>query len=113
MKRIRITGIVIVLLAVAATTLTWAEQSQSEEIIALSNTKISLSQAIDTALKTVPGKALSAELDNEEGDYVFVVEVVSNDQTFEISLDSQTGKVLESKLDLEDDDEHGDKDQRD
>lgn len=114
MKKSRVTGVVVVLLALSIlTTMALGEQETKNEALALGKANISLSQAIDNALSAVPGKALSAELDDEENTPVFVVEVVTQGQTYEVTLDTQSGAVLKKHLDREDrDDEDGeDRDQ--
>lgn len=113
MKKMKIAGVLIVLLAVfTAAVNVMANQRGEDEASALHKAKISLSQAIETALAAVPGKALSAELDTENNQPVFVVEVVSQGQTQEVTLGTQNGKVLGKKLDAEDRDDHdcGEKD---
>ena len=108
MKKNRIVGACVVLLVATAGSLVWAENDSAEELLALSQAKISLSQAIDAALTAVPGKALSAELDDEGDQGAYVVEVVRNNQISEIRLDSQTGKLLDKRLNAEDDDDSND-----
>jgi len=58
--------------------------------------KITLSQAIATALKEVPGgKAFEAETEREDGKLVFEIELLSGDKVMEVEIDAMTGKVLE------------------
>lgn len=113
MKRSRVTGVLIALLAVStAATLAWGKQKSENEALALANAKVLLSQAVDNALSVVPGQALSAELDDEESPAVFVVEVFSQGQTYEVTLDTQNGVMLKKQLDREDrDDQDRDDDQ--
>lgn len=101
------------MILLAAATLVWAESDSVDEVLALSRAKITLSQAIDKALSAVPGKALSAELDDEGDQGTYLVEVVSHNQIYELTLDTQTGKVLAKKLDAKDDDDQEEEDQRD
>ena len=107
MKRIGITSVLFVMLAAsAATTLAWAKKNDEGEALALAKAKISLNQAIDKALLAVPGQALSAELDDEQNNPFYVVEVVSKGQTYKVTLDTQSGKVINKKLDSKDGDNH-------
>lgn len=113
MKKMSRVGLLVGLLTVVAVSSGWANRERAEETQALSQAKLSLNQAISAALTAVPGAALSAELDDEGDRAVFVVEVVSHGQVYEVTLDSQSGKVLEKKLDPEDDEDHDEADQRD
>jgi len=92
----------------------WAEEDQGKEAQALLSAKVSLSQAIDKVLQAVPGKALSAELDGDQSPAAYVVEVLDQGKTYEVTLNSQNGQVVSKKLDRKDDDDHdGDKEDRD
>ncbi|MHB1015755.1 MAG: PepSY domain-containing protein [Desulfurivibrionaceae bacterium] len=109
MKRIRIASVLFVMLAAStAATMAWGKINGDGEALALAKAKIPLTQAIDNALVAVPGQALSAELDDERNTPVFVVEVASKGQTYEVALDTQTGKVISKKLDSEDNEDHRD-----
>lgn len=59
--------------------------------------KITLSQAIATALKQVPGgKAFEAEVERKDDNkLVFEVELLAGDKVMEVEIDAMTGKVLE------------------
>ena len=103
MKALKITSTFLVLLVtVLAFSLAWAKSDRDNEALALTKTKISLTQAINNALAAVPGQALSAEFDTEHNQAVFVVEVVEKGQTFEVMLDSQNGTVISKNLDKPD-----------
>ena len=59
--------------------------------------------AINTALRTVPGKVLKAELENENGYLVYCVEVAKSDhQIAEVMIDAGNGKVLKIEKDRKD-----------
>jgi hypothetical protein len=65
--------------------------------------KISLDSAVDEALKAVPGKALKAELENENGYLVYAVEIATADrQTMDVKVDAGNGKVLKVAADQND-----------
>ncbi|HWP47267.1 MAG TPA: PepSY domain-containing protein [Candidatus Limnocylindrales bacterium] len=60
--------------------------------------KISLQEAMQTALTRVPGKVLKIELENENDYLVYGVEIVSGDKSItDVKIDAGTGSVL--KLD--------------
>lgn len=114
MKRSRVTDVLLVLLVISTVaTLAWGKQETENEALTLAKAKVSLKQAVDNALSAVPGQALSAELDDEKSPPVFVVEVVSQGQTYEVTMDTQSGAVLGKHLDREDrdDQDREDKDQ--
>jgi uncharacterized membrane protein YkoI len=57
--------------------------------------KISLEDAVKTAITKVPGKAVEAELEREDGYLVYEVNVVSTDnKKFEIQVDAGNNSVL-------------------
>lgn len=70
--------------------------------------KLSLAKAIDIALAKVPGQALNATVELEQGKGKIEVTVFSNGKVFEIDIDATTGAVLE--VEQEDDDDDGDDD---
>ncbi|MGE4421687.1 MAG: PepSY domain-containing protein [Pseudodesulfovibrio sp.] len=72
-----------------------------------SKAKISLDQAMKSAVASVPGQVLKAELENEDGFLIYNVEVASPDQTVtEVQLDAGSGKVLAMHKDKADRHEH-------
>ena len=113
MKKSKTLSILLIVVSLATTGLVWASDNSAEEILALSKARLSLTQAIDAALADTPGKALSAEL-SEDIPQAFVVEVVQQGRSYEVTIDAQTGKLIDKKLDREDDDDHdGDREERD
>lgn len=107
MKKVTNVFIVLALTMVCATAV-WANDDGENEIASIANAKINLTQAVDSALKSVPGKALRAELDAEDDGNVFLVEVVSDNQIYEVSIDAATGKVLGKRVDPKDNNDEED-----
>ena len=71
------------------------EDEQAETDIA-AKAKITLSQAIATALKQVPGgKAFEAESERDDDKLIFEIELLAGDKVMEVEIDAMTGKVLE------------------
>ncbi|MFF2652977.1 PepSY domain-containing protein [Streptomyces sp. NPDC058045] len=63
----------------------------------LKSAKVDIKQAVDTATKSVPGTATSADLDDEHGKAVWEVEVTDTKGTeHEVTVDATTGKVTEA-----------------
>lgn len=56
--------------------------------------KIDLGQATTAATKSVPGKAIEAGLDDEDGNLVYGVDVVTDKGTVEVIVDAGNGKIL-------------------
>jgi uncharacterized membrane protein YkoI len=73
--------------------------------------KISLDQALRDALQAVPGKALRAELEEENGYLVYGVEVVGVDhQITDVKVDAGNGTVLKTTPDKGDREDHEEQD---
>lgn len=67
-----------------------------EETTLLDQVKISLTDAVRIAGEQLPGTAVKAELDREDGYLVYAVEVVDKSgEEREVIIDPVTGKVLE------------------
>jgi hypothetical protein len=65
--------------------------------------KISLDQAMQTAVAAVPGRVLKAELEDEDGFLVYGIEVAGRDQVVtEVKIDAGSGKVLAQRKDKAD-----------
>jgi uncharacterized membrane protein YkoI len=65
--------------------------------------KITLDAATSAALQAVPGKAVRAELENENNLPVYEVEIVKPDnQMVDVKVDADSGKVLKVKNDVKD-----------
>jgi uncharacterized membrane protein YkoI len=73
--------------------------------------KLSLSAAVAAAEKSVAGKTIKAELEEDGGFLIYSVEIVGADKnTSEVKVDAGTGKILAVEKDEEDGEEGGDKD---
>lgn len=61
-------------------------------------TKVTLQQAVEKALKEVSGKAIEAELEEEDGFLVYSVKVVSKDKKmYEFKIDAGNLDILEKE----------------
>lgn len=78
-----------------------AEEAQLQSLA-----KITKQQAIDAALKQVPGKLVKAELDNEDGNLVYSVEVKTPAGISDVKVDAGNAKVLFVDRDDEEDDDN-------
>jgi uncharacterized membrane protein YkoI len=86
--------------------LAYANQSgatENDAVTDLAKAKVSLVQAVNVAEAQTSGKATKAELDGEDGQLAFRVEVVTADsKVFDVRVDATDGKVVSSKQDAAD-----------
>ena len=61
--------------------------------------KVSLSQAIKNANKTLKGTVLEAEFDMDFGKPVYKIEIGKSNQVHKVVVDSMTGKITSSQVD--------------
>ncbi len=88
MKRFSIAFLVYLMCASVGTA--WALFDSKKELV--SAAKISMGEAIDAAVQAVPGKAVEAYIDDEDGRTVFEVEIITDQgKTQEVYIDAQTG----------------------
>ena len=73
----------------------------------LSQAKISLPQAIAVAEQHAQGKAVRAELEDENGTLVYGVEVTNGIQTTDVKVDINNGKILSARADQADHEAEG------
>ena len=74
------------------------------EYSAMKQAKVSLTSAMQKATQSVNGKVIGAEFELEKGQATYDIEVVKNNQIYDVSIDANTGKVLSSQVDMEDED---------
>ena len=72
-------------------------------------TGLSQQQAIEIALKQVPGEVREVELEKEDGAMVYEIEIVSADgQPVEVEIAAETGTIIEVEREDEDHDDDDD-----
>ena len=64
---------------------------------AILNTKLSLVQAIGAAEQHTGGRAIRAELENENGRIVYGVEVVGSTQVTDVKVDANSGQIVSAR----------------
>lgn len=70
----------------------WALFETNKELVATA--KITLEEAVHHALKSVPGKAVEAEIGKEDGRTVYEIEIVDlNNKTQKVYVDAQSGQA--------------------
>ncbi|GGR66910.1 hypothetical protein GCM10010252_00740 [Streptomyces aureoverticillatus] len=84
-----------------------AQRDKAENAAEVKGAKVSAAEAIAAALKSTPGTAVSADLDDEDGGLIWDVDVVGKDgRTWHsVEIDPGTGKVLGSHVERDDDGE--------
>ncbi|MFF4274954.1 PepSY domain-containing protein [Streptomyces sp. NPDC001536] len=81
------------------------DDADDRTAVATGDVDVTAAEAIAAALKSVPGTAVSADLDDEDdsGKVVWDVDVLGGDTWHSITIDPATGKVLGSHTEQEDD----------
>ncbi len=74
------------------------------EYSAMKQAKVTLASAMQKATQSVNGKVIGVEFELEKGQALYDIEIVKDNQIYDVSIDANTGKVLSSKVDMEDDD---------
>jgi len=80
------------------------DKKDMAEYSALMQAKVTLTSAMQTASQSVNGKIIGVEFELEKGQALYDIEVVKDNQIYDVSIDANTGKVLSSQVDMEDDD---------
>ncbi|GJL61988.1 MAG: hypothetical protein NPIRA04_06420 [Nitrospirales bacterium] len=77
---------------------TWAFFESNKELS--KSAKVTLSEAVETAAEMAPGKAVEAQIGEEDDRVVYWIEVVdSKNATRTIYVDAETGKVVNMEKD--------------
>ncbi len=70
--------------------------------------KITMEQAIEIALKRIPGTITDRDLEKERGKLMYSFDIRdASGKVFDVEIDAKTGKVLKAVEDTEDDDKDG------
>ncbi len=88
--------------AIVASSLVYANHEGNEEhndAAVLAQTKISLTQAIAAAEQKVDGKAVRAELEDDNGKLVYGVEVMNGGKSTDVKVDIASGAILSAQAD--------------
>lgn len=80
------------------------DKKDMAEYSAMKQAKLTLTSAMQKAAQSVNGKVIGIEFELEKGQALYDVEVVKDNQIYDVSIDANTGKVLSSQIDVEDDD---------
>ena len=98
-------------IAMAGTVAHAAKSTTENDAQAITQAKISLTQAIAVAEQHVNGQATHAEYERSKQGLIYEVEVVSGPKVFDVRIDAGKGTVISSAEDKADrDDDHDEKD---
>ena len=79
-------------------TAAWGDDKEGKVADLLKDAKVTIDQAIKTAVEKVPGTAVEAELEHKHGKTVWEVEVVGADgNVTEVHIDAATGTVIDTE----------------
>ena len=96
-------------LIVAGGAAAFAAQPSNNEAGAFHQTTVTLTQAVAAAEQQAGGRASKAEFEHSKTHgWVYDVEIVAGEKTFDVKVDAKSGAVLASKLDISDEDERDD-----
>lgn len=95
----------------------YAAESATNDALAISDAKISLTQAVAAAEQHIGGQASKAEYEHEKGQLVFKVEVVKGQSAMDVKVDPMNGQIIASADDKaghnEEKSEHNEDDEQD
>lgn len=80
-----------------------SQQADTENnVLAISNAKIPLAQAIAAAEQQTGGNATRAEFEHEKGRWLAAVEIVKGGEVIDVSIDADQGTIHSSREDKAD-----------
>lgn len=93
----------------------YAETTDRNDALAIEQAGISLGEAIAAAEKETGGRASRAELEVDDGQFAFGVEVVKGGEVTDVTVDARDGRVIQARADTADreDDHDGAREDRD
>jgi uncharacterized membrane protein YkoI len=82
-----------------------SEHQGENDAVAINTAKVSMDDAVKTALSEVPGKPTLAEFENEDGRHEWKIEISSARGVYDVTIDAETGRLLHKSLDKPDHEE--------
>ncbi|CAM3647753.1 hypothetical protein GCM10016272_26600 [Psychrobacter glaciei] len=80
------------------------DKKDMAEYSALMQAKVTLTSAMQKATQSVNGQVIGVEFELEKGQALYDIEVVKDNQIYDVSIDANTGKILISQVDMEEED---------
>jgi len=92
----------------------FAKDNEKNDAVKVNDAKVSLQEAVSSALLLVPGKAVKAEFSNDDDNAVWEIEILSADkQVHDIEINAINKKVMKNKMDKKDNEEKDDEEKQD
>jgi len=87
----------------------YAAQTMDNDVLAITQAKIPMTQAITVAEQHARGKAARAEYEHTKAGWAYDVEVVSGAKVYDVKVHADKGTVISSVEDKADQDDDNDK----
>lgn len=88
---------------VGSTMVAQAQESKTNNELAVVSSTVTLEQALNIAKSTIPGTLAKIEYSNDESAPVWEVEVIdANQTTYDLEISATSGKVVKQKVDKAD-----------
>lgn len=98
MRTYRLTGLLAISMLVVSTS-AWGDDKEGKVADLVKDAKVTVEQAIKTAVEKVPGTVVEAELEKKHGKTVWEVEVFGADGSVtEVHIDAATGTVIDTEV---------------
>lgn len=109
MKKLVKIGATFIALSTVGALAAYAAKPQANDALITHHATVSLTQAVQTAEQQVHGKAVRAELEHSKHGWIFDVEVVADNTSYDVAVDATKGTILASAQDKADHDDSRDK----
>ena len=97
MRAYTLTGVLAISMLVLSTS-AWGDDKEGKVADLVKDAKVTVEQAIKTAVEKVPGTVVEAELEKKHGKTVWEVEVFGADgKVTEVHIDAATGTVIDTE----------------
>ncbi|HEX5549779.1 MAG TPA: PepSY domain-containing protein [Nitrospira sp.] len=91
-------GLLAIGLVVGSSTVAWSDDKEGNIADLVKDAKVTVEQAIKTAMEKVPGTVVEAELEKKHGKTVWEVEILGDDgKVTEVHIDAATGTVIDTE----------------
>lgn len=98
MRAHALTGLLMLSLVLCSSTVAWSDDKKGNIADLVKDAKVTIDQAIKTALEKVPGTVVEAELEKKHGKTVWEVEVLDADgKVTEVHINAADGTVIDTE----------------
>jgi hypothetical protein len=111
MKNFKKHTFILIFVAILVSGLVQANKSKENDALSVNSAKVTLTQAVNTALANVAGKAVNVEFSNDDGVAVWEIEVITTaNKVYDVEVNAETGIFIKKELDTDDDENEDDED---